>query len=284
MSTFLARNYRKRKEANLSLAKSNQELQLAKRTLASKNKVLEKYIDSNIQLEQFAHVASHDLREPAIVINNYANLLKQKSANKLNDSENIFIDFIEANSSQMLNLVNDLLDYSKINSQRLNLKPVDVNELLESVIHIYDHKLKDANIEVRLDDTFPKIVADEIKLKRIFQNLLSNAIKFSQVNDSPLIEVGYRDRGTHWEFSIKDNGIGIEEKDGEKIFDPYVRLNNRSEFSGTGLGLAICKRIVEKHQGKINFDSVPGKGTRFYFTIAKDLEGPTGGPTYGRSF
>ncbi|MEZ4849778.1 MAG: ATP-binding protein [Bacteroidia bacterium] len=270
MTGLLLYYFNQKRKANMSLHVTNQELHKAERTLAFKNAELQKYIESNIQLEQFAHVASHDLRAPLITINSFAKLLDETASGKLDENEKTFIHYIRANGEQMYELVNDLLEYSKINSQKINISQVDVQQLVENIISMLQNQADENNVSLKISTPLPVIYADEIKLKRVFQNLISNAIKFSDPTKDSFVEISGEEDMDNWTFSVKDNGIGIKTPKID-IFQPYVQLNRKSEYKGTGLGLSFCQKIIQQHDGKINYNSQFGQGSTFYFTISRQL-------------
>lgn len=259
--------YIKRKTIN-QLANLNNELNKTQIELKDKHDDLEKYIASNTQLEQFAHVASHDLRAPIITIKSFSELLTSQSQNKLDKNEQTYLNYISTNATQILELVNDLLAYSKINAQKLNLQPTDLQILLKDVCAIFRQQINPQSIVLNLEKDFPTIVVDEVKLKRVFQNLISNAIKFSDIERKNIISIAFTEKEEFWIFSVADTGIGMK-KHKVDIFQPYKRLHRKQEYQGTGLGLSICQRIIEQHDGTIDFDSQIGVGSRFYFTIPK---------------
>ena len=258
-----------RKKNNL-LALNNEELIKVDQELATKNSELESYIESNIQLEQFAHVASHDLRSPILTINSFTSLLKNKASDKLDDNELKYLDFIDKNGKQMLDLVTDLLDYSKLNSQVLNIADVEISKLLDEVTNSIKPQAEEKNIQIKTRYDYPAIKADEIKLKRVFQNLISNSIKFSDNTKNSFIEIQYNEDQSNYNFTVKDNGIGIKDHEVD-LFQPYVQLNLKSEYKGTGLGLSVCKKIIEQHGGTIDYTGQEGRGTSFTFSIAKNI-------------
>ena len=264
--------FKNKEKAMRRLAIVNAQLSTTKEELNIKNQELEKYIDSNIQLEQFAHVASHDLRAPLITINSFSNLLKQRASEKLSKSEQKYLKYIQSNASQMFELVNDLLEYSKINSQKIIISTVNLQLLVENILLNLKNQSDRNQVEIQMMDELPLLIADEIKLKRVFQNLISNAIKFFDKNKASKVEIYAKEEADVWNFYIKDNGIGIKERLGVNIFDPYVRLNKKDEYSGSGLGLSLCQKIIEQHGGNIGYDSVEGEGSLFYFTISKKLK------------
>jgi PAS domain S-box-containing protein len=237
--------------------------------LNKKNEQLKIYIDSNMQLENFAYLASHDLQTPLRSIISFTQLLEKRLGNKLSEEEREYLDFIVDSGRSMRNLINDLLSYSMANTTKINLTVINLQKLLKQIQAelIYDINKKNAIINV--NQMPKKIIADSSKIKQIFQNLIINAIKFSSENLKSIIEINGIDNGSNWLFSIKDNGIGIEKQYQEKIFLLFKRLNEISKYEGTGIGLAMVKKIVEQHDGKIWLESEIGKGATFFFTIKK---------------
>lgn len=260
----------KLRKNNGLLANNFSDLKKAETELERKNNELQAYIESNIQLEQFAHVASHDLRSPILTINSFTSLLKNKAASKMDENELTYLNFIETNGKQMLDLVTDLLDYSKLNSQELNLADVEVKNLLEEVTNSIKPQAEEKNIVIKTDCNISSIKADEIKLKRVFQNLISNSIKFSDKAKEGFIKISCNEENTNYKFNVEDNGIGIRDHK-KDLFQPYVQLNLKSKYKGTGLGLSVCKKIIEQHGGTINYSGKEGKGTTFSFSIAKHI-------------
>ena len=271
MSSLLYYYYRQKNNANNLLRAGNKELRAAEEILESKNKELEKYIESNIQLEQFAHVASHDLRAPIVNINNFSNLLQKKEQGNLSEDQKKYVHYIQSNGEQMLELVTDLLEYSKINSQKINPSEIELQSLIDQVLNSVKIQSKAQNVRIHVQDKLPRITADEVKLKRVLQNLVSNAIKFSDKEKDSYINIEFQDKPTHWEFKISDNGIGIEDEYLQSIFHPYVRLHNRSQYEGTGLGLSVCQKIIDQHGGDITCSSTFGQGSIFTFSISKQI-------------
>ena len=221
---------------------------------------------SNAELEQFAYVASHDLQEPLRMITSYVQLLEKRYKNKLDEDANEFIHYAVDGSNRMRILINSLLEYSRVN----RIKPfekINANELVEDVLknlgdHIQESK---AIISVGI---LPEIVGDPVLINQLFQNLISNAIKFKG-DKNPEIKISCKQEGNENIFALKDNGIGIKMEYANKIFVIFQRLHSKEKYAGTGIGLAICKKIVERHSGKIWFESELDKGSTFYFTIKK---------------
>lgn len=239
--------------------------------LENKNAILEKYIESNIQLEQFAHIASHDLKSPLRTVGSFSSLLKRRAKDKLNTDELEYLDMISNAAKLMWNLVDDLMTYSQVNSLQMNLAPNNVNHLMEEVLANLDYAIKENNAQIKVSNLPKEIMIDETKVRQIFQNLISNSLKFMPPDTTPKININCVSENGFWKFSVQDNGIGIPSEYHDKVFKPYKQLHTKDKFEGTGMGLAICKKIVEKHGGDISFESKVGEGTTFYFTIFSSL-------------
>lgn len=254
------------KEKNKLIA----ELVAAKEEINERNNELKKYIESNLQLENFAYFASHDLRTPLRSIISFTQLLKRSSQNKLTASENEYMDFIIDAGRNMQNLVDDLLSFSRINSADINLERIDLSLLIKKITDELSVDIKEKKAAVITKKIPSHINADKTKFNQLLQNLISNALKFTEKNKHPKVEISAKESETNWHFSVKDNGIGISKEYKEKVFLLFKRLHNSTEYEGTGIGLALCKKIVEQHEGKIWFESEEGKGTNFQFTIKKN--------------
>lgn len=222
---------------------------------------------SNKELEQFVYVASHDLQEPLRTITNYIELLEEEYSNTQNEEIKEYFAFITSASSRMQSLIKDLLEYSRVGRTPV-FELVDCNKILKELMTELDTSIKECNAKITYP-VLPVIKGIEIELKRVFQNLICNAIKFRKKNVAPLIEITAVEKETEFLFSIKDNGIGIDEKLFPKLFVIFQRLNNAAEYPGTGIGLAIAKKIVDLHNGKIWIESKLNEGSVFYFTIPK---------------
>jgi PAS domain S-box-containing protein len=222
---------------------------------------------SNKELENFAYIASHDLQEPLRMISSFSQLLEKKYSDKLDQEAHEFIKFVVDGANHMQLLINDLLEYSRITTQVGICKTIDANIPVKRAIDNLQLKIENCNAVVKVSD-LPVVSGDELHLIRLFQNLIDNALKFTGTGN-PTIEINCKPDFNAWLFSVKDDGIGIDPKNQEKIFEIFQRLNSRDKYPGTGIGLAICKRIVEQHGGKLWLESEPGKGTTFFFTIKK---------------
>jgi len=221
---------------------------------------------SNKELERFAYIASHDLQEPLRTIEDFITLFKMEYSNTIDEEARTYLDFIEEASSRMGSLIKDILSYSKIGTKK-DLAEVNLNELIDNVLKDLYLKIKKSGAKIKRQK-LPKINGFNIELHSLFLNLISNALKFTKENTVPLIEIGtikeYKE-GVH--IYIKDNGIGIDKKNFDNIFEVFKRLHNQEEFEGTGIGLAHCKKIVDLHEGKIWVESEQGKGSTFHITL-----------------
>ncbi|MCX6917313.1 MAG: PAS domain S-box protein, partial [Verrucomicrobia bacterium] len=222
---------------------------------------------SNKELELFAYVASHDLQEPLRMVSSYTQLLARRYEGQLDDKARKYIHYAVDGAARMQTLIDDLLAYSRVGARSKPLETIASSSPLDKARRNLAARIKET-AAVITNDELPTVRADPAQLLLVFQNLLSNALKFHRA-DSPSVHVAAQDRGSEWMFSVKDNGIGIEPQHAERIFVIFQRLHTREEYPGTGIGLAICKRIVERHGGKIWLESEPGKGATFFFTIPK---------------
>lgn len=220
---------------------------------------------SNAELEQFAYVASHDLQEPLRMVAGYTGLLAKRYKGKLDQEADQFIDFAVDGAKRMQQLINDLLVYSRLGTRGKELVPTDCELVFSKTLAGLGMAVQESGAKIT-HDSLPMVVADGTQLGQLFQNLISNGIKYRN-SKPPEIHLSCSKDGDHWLFSAKDNGIGIDPKFSEKIFELFHRLHTREEFDGTGIGLAVCKRIVERHGGRIWVESALGEGATFYFTL-----------------
>lgn len=220
---------------------------------------------SNAELEQFAYVASHDLQEPLRAVAGMVQLLQQRYQGKLDERADEYIGHAVEASTRMQSLINDLLDYSRINRLGRAFESTAIEKSLSNALANLQIAIQESQTEIT-HDPLPTLMADPSQLTQILQNLIGNAIKFRSV--SPIhIHIGAKKIERVWQFSVSDNGIGIESKYFERIFLVFQRLHTRREYPGTGIGLALCKKIIERHNGQIWVESQPGSGSTFYFTI-----------------
>jgi PAS domain S-box-containing protein len=220
---------------------------------------------SNAELEQFAYVASHDLQEPLRMVANYTQLLARRYKDKLDANAHEFIAFAVDGANRMQRLINDLLEYSRVGTRGKEFAPTDCSSVLGHAIANLRGAIQAAGAIVTNND-LPMVVADAGQLIQLFQNLIGNAIKFHGPA-RPHVHISADRMESNWRLAVKDNGIGIDPQYAERIFIIFQRLHGYSEYPGTGIGLSICKKIVERHGGRIWMESKPGQGATFYFTI-----------------
>lgn len=221
---------------------------------------------SNEDLKQFAYVASHDLQEPLRMVSSYTQLLAERYEDQLDEKAHKFINYAVDGAARMQTLIRDLLAFSRVETRAQGFKAVDCQSALNIAI---------ANLKTIIDETgtlvttcdLPNIRADASQLTQLFQNLISNGIKFRKPSTPPHIHISAERVKDRWRFAVQDNGIGIDSKYKERVFVIFQRLHTRREYPGTGIGLAMCKRIVHRHGGRIWFESSPGKGATFYFSL-----------------
>jgi PAS domain S-box-containing protein len=220
---------------------------------------------SNAELEQFAYVASHDLQEPLRMVASYMQLLSERYHEQLDAKADKYIAYAVDGARRMQMLISDLLVLSRVNSRGSEPASVDCQNVVRQVLHDLEPTIRDCNGVVEVD-ALPTLLADEHQVAQLFQNLIGNALKF-RGDRPPHIHVSAQAESGHWLFKVQDNGIGIAAEYAERVFVIFQRLHSREKYSGTGIGLAICKKIVERHHGRIWVESQPGEGATFYFTF-----------------
>ena len=224
---------------------------------------------SNAELEQFAYVASHDLREPLRMVNSYLSLLQRRYGDKLDKDAQEFIGFARDGGVRMDRLILDLLEYSRVGRRSKPMAPTHVGDVIATACHNLEVAIKERGTILHVPDDLPTVPADSNELTRLLQNLIGNAIKYRVPETVPEITIDSADEPGHWRFSVRDNGLGIAPEHFERVFMVFQRLHGRDEYEGTGIGLAICRKIVEHHGGRIWLTSEPDKGSTFHFTLAK---------------
>ncbi len=220
---------------------------------------------SNRELEQFAYVASHDLQEPLRMVSSYVELLGRRYSGKLDERADKYIYFAVDGATRMQRLITDLLAYSRVGTQGGDLAPTDTAPVVEEALSNLEVALANSDARVVYPD-LPRVTADSSQLVQLFQNLIGNALKFKG-EQRPQVEVRAERDGSYWLFSVRDNGVGFDQKYADRVFGVFKRLHRNSEIAGTGIGLAICQRIIDRHGGRIWAESKPGSGATFYFTL-----------------
>ena len=259
---LIYRGYRNEKRLGKELEKRNTEIYQTSLELESKNK----------ELEQFAYIASHDLQEPLNTISSFIGLIAEDYGESFDDVGKESLVFIQDASVRMKKLIDALLQYSRLGRAK-EYTDVDCNKVLKELEGDLKVVIEETGAKIN-KNTLPVVKGSEVELRLLFQNLITNAIKFREAEKVPEIEIAASRNGFHnnisnafWQFSVKDNGIGIPEEHQERIFAIFQRLHSREQFEGTGIGLAHCKKIVESHGGTIWLESKEGMGSTFYFTI-----------------
>jgi len=223
---------------------------------------------SNAELQQFAYVASHDLQEPLRMIGSYTQLLERRYGDKLDADAREFMGFIVDGATRMKQLIEDLLAYSRVGTRGKELRLIPAQGALDRALVNLRASIESSDAQIT-HDVLPEVSADDTQLTQLFQNLIGNAIKFRKKDETLRIHVGVKEETDEWRFSVSDNGIGIERQYFERIFMVFQRLHTRDEYPGTGIGLAICKKVVDRHGGRMWVESVQGKGSTFVFTLPK---------------
>ncbi len=255
---------------SLELEKHRKNLEkLVEERTASLNNAVENLKRSNLELENFAYVASHDLQEPLRMVASYTQLLEKRYKDQLDQDAKDFINYAVDGANRMQILINDLLDYSRVTTRGKSLVKIDLTSVLGQAIANLKQKIQETGTLI-VNDDLPYVYGDENQLVRVFQNLIDNGIKFSD-KENPRISIVSKVKDDKVQVSIKDNGIGIDKIYSERIFTMFQRLHNKKDYPGTGIGLAICKRTIERHGGKIWFDSEIDQGTTFHITLKNKI-------------
>ncbi len=225
---------------------------------------------SNERLEQFAYAASHDLEEPLRMITSYLRLLERRYGDDLDDDAEEFIDYAVDGAERMKEMIDALLEYSRVETRGDPLEPVDLEEVLEAVTKNLELQLDEHDVTIEHGE-LPRVLGDRKQLRHVFQNLLSNAVEYND-DGRPHVQVSASPIDSKWCVSVSDEGIGIPADKHEDVFEVFQRLHTHEEHAGTGIGLALCKRIVERHSGEIWVDSKSGEGATFSFTLPPATE------------
>ncbi len=225
---------------------------------------------SNKELEQFAYVTSHDLKEPLRMVSSFTQLLEKRYKGKMDDDADEFIEYIVEGAKRMQRLLDDLLEYARITNEPKKYESLKMDEIVNESIENLKIVIEENDAEIKYDP-LPEIVANRTQMIQLFQNLISNAIKFKN-QETPKIYISNRKDEDKFIFAVEDNGIGIDLKYQEKIFKVFQRLHTIDEYDGTGIGLSITQKIVEQHNGEIWIESELGKGSKFYFSLPRQIK------------
>lgn len=237
-----------------------------KRAEQERERLLADIERSNRDLEQFAYVASHDLKEPLRMVSSYVQLLARKYQGRLDEKADLWIGFAVEGATRMEKLIEGLLGYSRTGTAAERWKPIDANEVFAQALANLSSAIRECGAIITRDD-LPPVLGDETQLLQLFQNLIGNAIKYRKEETRPRVHASAGTDGNMQQFSIKDNGIGVESGHYDRIFQIFQRLHSHDRYAGAGIGLAVCKRIVEGHHGRIWIESSPGSGFTFFFIV-----------------
>jgi light-regulated signal transduction histidine kinase (bacteriophytochrome) len=226
---------------------------------------------SNDELDRFACVASHDLQEPLRMVTRFTQLLSERYSGELDETARDYIHFAKDGATRMQEMVRNLLEYARVNSKDIELRPTDCRAVVSSVLQDLRAAIEESGALVEADP-LPVVTADPVRLGQLFQNLIGNAIKF-RGQAAPRVRISAADTRVDWLFSVRDNGIGIDPRQAGRVFEIYQRLHTNTEYPGAGIGLAICKKVVERHGGRIWVESQPGAGSTFFFTLPQGTHG-----------
>ena len=233
--------------------------------------LMDKLTESNTELERFAYVASHDMQEPLRMIANFSQLIMEEYSGKLGEEGQVYLNLVGGAATRMQAMVADLLEYARVGSDATRFVTVDANK---EFVHMLDnllHAIREQGARVT-SDSLPSFGGNPVQIMRLLQNLVGNGLKYQQAGNTPAVHVSAEDAGEVWKISVRDNGIGMQSKHTNQIFEPFKRLHSWQQYQGTGIGLAVCKKIVENHGGQISVMSEVGVGSTFSFTIPKQVE------------
>jgi len=257
-------------DAKLQLENKNKDLKENLTKITNQKEDLEKV---NKELDQFVHTVSHDIRSPLMGIWGYADLLKGKIINNINEKEKNFLDNIFMSIDRVNAMIDDLLRTTKISRVQNPYEEVNFNELINGILQRLELQIKDSDVDLHVQQNLPVVICDRIKMGEVFQNLITNAIKFSSGDKNhPKIEINYRDDDHYHEFNVKDNGIGIDSVYHAEIFKMFKCVDTSKHHDGTGVGLSIVQKVIEGQGGRVWVESKKGMGTLFFFTIPKNLK------------
>ena len=221
---------------------------------------------SNTELERFAYICSHDMQEPARMMNSYASMLDERYGTVLDEKGRRYLRFITDNARHMQKMILDILAFSRVGREELTMERVDCNQIIKAVLAKFEDVIAEKKARISYDP-LPTITTSSTLMQVLFQNLIGNALKFQDGSKTPQIDVRWEVRAGFWQFCVQDNGIGIDPDLHEKVFAIFQRLHRNEDYPGTGIGLSTCKKFIELCNGKIWFESTPGQGAQFFFTL-----------------
>jgi light-regulated signal transduction histidine kinase (bacteriophytochrome) len=260
------------KKRTEELSRTNKLLEVEIKEHEKSEKKLEKTVAelerSNKDLEQFAYIASHDLQEPLRSVSGFLQLLSRRYHGKLDSKADQYIDIAVGGANRMQTMIEDLLKFSRVTTRGEKFKPTNFETVLSDVLLNLKVSIDENNASIT-HDPLPTVMADESQMKQVLQNLISNAIKFHSEETHPKIHLSAEEKNQEWIFSVKDNGIGIDPKYAERVFEVFKRLHTRQKYPGTGIGLAVGRKIIERHGGRIWVNSKLGEGSTFHFSIPR---------------
>lgn len=236
------------------------------RDITAYKEALDELLRSNVELQRFAYVASHDLKEPLRMVTQFTKRLEKKYANTFDEQGQQYLDFITNGAIRMQALVEDLLNYARLDQKVDHNEKINVSILIDTVLENLDELVRESNARIILGK-LPDVVANPVRLTSLLQNIISNSLKYQDSGNQATVEVAIEQKDKFWQFAVKDNGIGFKQEYAEKIFEPFKRLHAQNQYTGTGIGLAISRKIVEELGGKIWAESIESQGSTFFFTI-----------------
>lgn len=253
-------------------AQLRQQRDLAEQRAEQIHRQSEELARSNTDLEQFAYVASHDLREPLRMVSSFLTLLERRLGDKLDEEAREFVDFARNGALRMDQMILDLLQYSRVGRMESEIEHVDLKQVMDIALAELTPLITETQAIIHTDETLPVVPGHPRELTRLFQNLIGNALKYRAADRLPEITVTARRTDGHWDVSIADNGIGIDPQFHQRVFNIFQRLHTRERYEGNGIGLAICKKVVEHHRGRIWVESALGSGATFHFTLPAEAD------------
>lgn len=253
-------------QTNINVEDLIQENLSLKRKLKTKEALLN---EKNAEIQQYLYTVSHELKTPIISMRGYSLLIQDFHFDNMNSEIRAYLDRIANNLDQMEQLVDSLLDYTRIDVNINECEEVEMTELLKEALDELNFLIRQNTYEIKVNQFLPTVFCKRNLMLRVFTNLLSNAIKYSKNSERPKIEIGYIANEIFHKFYVKDDGVGISHNEKDKIFQIFGRLNNKKDAKGSGLGLVITKKIIEKHGGEIWVESARGKGSTFFFTLPR---------------